>query len=557
MSFNHLPSLPYKGLTIIISNPSRFDVNELLSGNSGNFFNSECLRPGMNKYQCHVLDLESFNYLGRRYLKDTKCVLCLGAKAQAEVMGVKTTLGENRGSPLYKDGIVHLSSYLYQDCYDLQDHEGRLNPLLNGEISDDATKDDSEGDTNAASEKSRHGRTARSNWQFWLKKDTKKAVRIAKDGGKLRLPVEPIYHIYCSSSEIIQTLNSYENTELFIDIETDSALNITCFGFSFGKEGPIYVVPCIRYAYILAYDNLGSIFRELCRAMSRNITVAHNGAGFDFLVFPFKYRLPFGKRLADTLVMGHRAFPEVEKSLGHAISLHTDLPYHKDEGVFEPQNESQERDLWSYNGKDVFGMREVYYAILSYADTVPGLRASIDQANASIRPYITAVLQGIRYRKDIIQQTLLDNDKRMMYLLRLLEAAVGSDILKEIRSKGSKSSMPSSSSQCVKYFHGICGYPVVGYGKPSKKDNKRKPSLNEKNFYKLAIKVGDINPVIDIVLAYRTLAKQSSMLQFNEYPGLIKLPTHNNETTNTNEQPYIHNNQPETSTLDNTRSYTN
>ncbi len=522
MSFNHLPTLDYLGLTIVVSQASRFDVKGLLGGNSGTWFAGECLRPEMNQRQCHILDVESWNYVGCRYLKDTHCVLCLGARAQAEVMGVTTTLGEQRGSPLWRNGIAHLSSFLYQDAFDLQDYETRLNPLLNGELLDDATKDsdDSEKDTNAASEKSRHGRTSRNNFRFWLLRDTKKAVRIAKEGGKLRLPDEPTYNIYASSQEIINILTSYKDTELHLDIETDSELNITCFGFTFGNQlTSIYVVPCIRYNYALAYDNLGSIFRALCRAMSANTTVAYNGSGFDFLVFPFKYRLPFGHCLADPMVMHHRCFPEVEKSLGHSISNFTDLPYHKDEGVFEPQNESQERSLWEYNGKDVFSMREVYYAILEYAKGVPGLEASIAQANASIRPYVIAMLQGMRYRKDIIEDTLRENDRRMNHLLRILEAAVGKDILKEVRGAG-KSAMPSSSTQCVKYFHNICGYPVVGYGKASKKDGRRKPSLNEKNFYKLAIKIGDINPVVDVVLAYRSLAKESSMLKFREWPGL-------------------------------------
>lgn len=530
----HAAPLTYKGLTIILSNPSRFDTDKLLSGNSGAWFNEECLRPSTNRNQCDIWSVDTFNKADRKFRDGTAVCLLLGSRAQKEIGGLTDrTLHEQRGSPYYlANGLVGISSYLPQDCFDLQDYESRLNPLLNGDSSDGSIGDNDiesseEADVNQASEKSRHGRTARANWKFWLQRDTRKAVRIALEGGKLRLPSEPEYIIYPAAEDIINELLKYENEDLFLDIETDSELNITCFGFTFGKNNPVFVVPAITYNYTLAYDWTGRIFHALCKAMVKNRTVAHNGSGFDFLVFPFKYRLPFGRSLGDTLIMHHRCFPEVEKSLGHGISNFTDLPYHKDEGVFEPQSEAQQRALWQYNGKDVFGMRELYYNILAYADSKPGLRNSINQANSSIYPYVMAMLQGMRYRTDIVRDTLAYNDRMMMHYLRMVEACIGKQLVVEIRGKG-KSSLPPSSTQCVKYFHGLCGYKVMGYGKPSIKDGKRKPSLNEKNFHKLAIwlKEQDIyHPLIDIVLSYRQTAKESSMLKFNSWPGLTDKQT--------------------------------
>lgn len=528
---HHEPTLTYKGLTIILSNPSRFDTAKLLSGNSGAWFAEECLRPETNRFQCDIWSVDSFNKADRKFKDGTKVCLLLGARAQKEIGGLTDrTLHEQRGSPYsLSNGMVAISSYLPQDTFDLQDYENKLNPLLNGSLDssdgnslgDDSDNSDDK-EVNQASEKSRHGRTARSNWRFWLQRDTKKAVRIALEGGHLRLPPEPEYVIYPSAEDVINELTRYKNEDLFLDIETDSNLNITCFGFTFGRSNSIFVVPLITYHYVLAYDWNGRILRALSIAMAKNRTIAHNGSGFDFLVFPFKYRLPFGESLGDTLIMHHRCFPEVEKSLGHGISNFTDLAYHKDEGVFEPQSEQQQKQLWAYNGKDVFGMRELYYGILNYANSRPGLRASIDQANSSIYPYVLAMLQGMRYRTDIVTQTLAHNDRMMMHLLRMVEACIGKDMVMEMRAKG-KSSLPSSSTQCVKYFHGVCGYKVMGYGKPSVKDGKRKPSLNEKNFHKLAIWLKEQNiyhPLIDIVLQYRQTAKESSMLKFNSWPGL-------------------------------------
>lgn len=514
---HHPPKLDYKGLTIIMSQGSRFDVSQLLSGNAGSWFCNEVMRPAMNRFQCDIYDLEEFIKIGRRLREGTKCVLLFGQKAQQSILQVDTTIGEQRGSPIVRDGIAYISSFTPQDCFDPIDFETRLNPALNGtsNFDDGLTVTDGEAEADGDDDqlgKSRHGRTSRANFRFWLEKDTRKAIRICKEGWVETS--EPEYKIYPSSSEVIEVLNSYENTDLFLDIETDIELNITCFGFSFGESSPVYVVPLIRYNYTLAYSNVGAILRALLRAIQRNCTIAHNGAGFDFFVLAYIYRLPIGKVVYDTMIAMHRCFPEVEKSLGHCISLFTNLPYHKDEGILNPQNERQEESLWKYNGKDVFAMREVKKEIEAYSKTVKGLPESIRQACSSIRPYLTTTLQGIRFRQDKVTSILTNNDRKLTLILRLIEAALGKDLTREVKGT-SKKGLPGSNTQCVRYFHDVCGYPVVGRSKKT-----RKPSLDEKNMLKLALKAQ--NPVIDLVLLYRGIAKESGSLKFLPWDGLKK-----------------------------------
>lgn len=522
--FYHQAKLTYQGCTIILSNASRFDTTELLSGNSGLWFTQKVLRDnGVNRYQLDICDLEGFNRTGRKLREGTRVCLLLGEQAQRSVTGVDTTLGEQRGSPIIRDGIVYISSYPPVECFDLVNHESRLNPRLNGELPapEGYTNEEDDGE-DEGNGKTRHGKTARGNYRFWLTRDVSKALRILKHG--MQVHQEPEYNIYPSSQEVIDSLTNHSNEDFYLDIETDSDLNITCFGYSFGNESMVYVVPLLRYDYSPAYSNLGAIMRALCKAMHSNTTVSHNGSGFDWFVIPFKYGIPFGRSLYDTMVAAHRCYPEIEKSLGHVISLYTDLPYHKDEGIFEPQSREQEQKLWMYNGKDVYAMREVKKGITKYASTVVGLPESIEQANASIRPYLTTTLQGIRYNESEVESLLKINDRILNGLLRLCTAAVGSDILEELRGNG-KSSLLGSPDQCVKYFHGLCGYPVVSYGKV-RKDGTRRPSLDEKNFLKLVQKLTDKgieNPVVDLVLGYRGVAKESSMLKFEPWPGIKQL----------------------------------
>lgn len=515
--FFHQSKLEYKGLTIVLSQPSRFDTAQLLAGNSGSWFCNEVMRPPMNRFQCNIYDVDAFNKQGRKLVDNTKVVLLLGARAQKEIGGKETTLGEQRGSPWVKDGIVYISSFLPVDAFDPIDFETRLNPALNGTggNSDDGLTI-TDGDAEASEDddqlgKSRHGRTSRANYRFWLEKDTRKAIHICKEGWSETS--EPEYKIYPNTAEIIEELNSHTNEDFFLDIETDTELNITCFGFTFGYDKPIYVVPLIRYDYSSAYFTRGAIMQALCRAMDKNTTIAHNGSGFDFFVLAYVYHLPV-KLVYDTMIAMHRCFPEVEKSLGHCISLFTTLPYHKDEGILNPQNERQEESLWKYNGKDVFAMREVKKGIDAYSHRIAGLSQSIAQAQSSIRPYLTTTLQGIRFRQDKVTSILSTNDRKLTLILRLIEAALGKDLTREVKST-SKKGLPGSNTQCVRYFHDVCGYPVVGRSKKT-----RKPSLDEKNMLKLALKAQ--NPVIDLVLLYRGIAKESGSLKFLPWDGLKK-----------------------------------
>lgn len=508
---NHQPpSLPYSGLTIILSNPSRFDCDngKLLTATGGSYFKNECLYPnGINIFQCDVRTFDCNN----SYLPDTHCILALGEKAQQQIGGVETTLGEQRGSPIFNSsGPTIISSYLPQDTQDMKDHEGEFNPLLNGS----SYEGDEDGD-----EKSRHGKTSRKNWAFWLKKDVEKACILVKNKGSLPKDydrTETTYEIYPTAQEVIGALLSVKNNLLFFDIETDPALNITCFAFAFNLQ-TCYVVPLLRFDYTLAYSPLFTckILQALALSIRNNTLAAHNGAGFDYFVLAHKYRIPIGRKVYDTMLAQNRIYPEAEKSLGHSISLPWMWePYHKDEGNFAYRNRDQELQLWKYCGKDVSSLVRLHLAQTNYSNSDRGLKDSIQEVNSYVRPYLICMLQGIRYDETIRTSIMDENDRLMNQYLRMLEVCIGKQNLEKIRGSG-KSGMPGSSKQCCRYFHDILNYPVQGRSKET-----NQASLDAKSFYKLTLalkQLGIYNPVIDIVLAYRTLAKESGSLKFKPW----------------------------------------
>lgn len=342
-------------------------------------------------------------------------------------------------------------------------------------------------------------------------KDTEKVKQILLHG----LPEEPAPEIitYPRLEVVIDLLLKTKNEYLYFDVEVDSDLNIFCFALSF-NTGPVYSIPLLLPDYSMAYTGLHFLLQALAIAIRDNTLVSHNGCNFDFFVLAYKYRIAIYK-VYDTLVANHRIFTEIEKSLGHCISLWTWLQFHKDLGDV-PYNQTYAQQTWHYCGLDVYSMRLVHRGQMAYAAKRPGLIESIQQANDSIKPYLITSLTGIRFDEQLRQAKLQENDRLMMQYLRMLEILIGKENLKDIRGKG-KSSMPSSNPQCIKYFHDLLGYPVVAKGK-EKKDGTRNASLGKKAMFKLRLKHD--NPVIDIILAYRETMKESGALKFTPWPGV-------------------------------------
>lgn len=507
------PKLPYKGLTIIMSRPSRNDSADLLSSNGGYFFKQEALRPEINIMQCETRLKDDNSPL----LPNTKVILLLGNEAfQQWTDNTKDlSLGEARGSIFYYQSIPCIPSFSPQDAVDIKDYESQFN-AAEGEAS--SVSDDSDSADDAMESKSRKGKTRRPNYSFWLKADTKKALRILANDGAVPEPLyKPIYKIYPDLDECIDVLRNTKGKYLYMDIETPitdvlKEKVILCKAFSFGINEPIYVVPYLDHNYKPAYDGMEKLLLAFAVAYRDNTVIAWNGAQFDYLVEALNYKLPI-VRAYDAMLAQHRIFPEPEKSLGHATSLATYEPFHKDESDFRYNTPERCQSLWKYCGKDVYTMVLIHNWQTQYAKTIPGLTQSIQQVMDSIRPYLTITLQGLRFDEQKRAAMISENDRLMNHYLKWLDYLISPEWIKKIRGTG-KSALPTSNKQCCEYFHKILDYPVVARGKMTKKGT-RNPSLAKSALYKLRLK--QENPTIDICLAYRNKAHDSSQLTFQPW----------------------------------------
>lgn len=511
------PRLKYSGLTIVLSNPSRFDTINLLSGNGGHLLNEHCLRPEYNVMQCDVRLAEDTT----PFLEGTKCILCLGEFALHTLVPESrdNSLGEVRGSVYYWNNIPVVASFFPQDAVDMRNHEAANNPLSKDYTVDDENEDD-ENSTEDFDSVKRHGRTKRSNYAFWLRQDVARCKHILQFG----IPIsqeQPVYKTYPNSNEVIDVLMSNKDRWLYFDIETDyEEQSLQCFSFSFDGR-VVYNVPVLDYNYKPAYSRLSHILRALAFAIRDNTIVSHNGANFDFFVLGWKYRIPV-YRCYDTMVAHHRCWPDVDKSLGHAVSHLTWELFHKDEDSQGYMSQAQMDKRLAYCGKDVRTMALVHKAIETHAKKIPGLQHSIDTANASIVPYLTATLQGIQYNERKFAEICKENDALMTQYLRIINILIGPKSLPEVKAsvKGKAKGFPGSNTQCCHYFHEMLGYTVVARSKKT-----GKPSLGKKAMFKLALQ--HANPVIQFVLAYRTLAKEYGTLKF------IPFRDNNNQIINT------------------------
>jgi hypothetical protein len=487
---------------VVLSNPSRRDVKagKLLTGYAGNFFWSNCLRE-LKAQEC---DIRTADTIEEDLLPNTRVILLLGEYA-FHFWGGKNyhnySIHEQRGYLLTieKWPACHvIASYFPQDCMDVIDFEAKYNPESKSshQSLDKEEQDDLE-------VKSRKGRTNRANYRFWLKEDCKKVKKFLlmskEELAKVPSTENCHYEIYPKASEAIAILMETKGKSLYIDIETDSNYNILCFSFSFVLD-IIYTIPLYRYDYCLGYpkEEWSRIIQALVVAMRDNEVVAHN-AMFDLFILAWKYRLPVGRKVYDTMLAHHRCWPEAEKSLGHAIS-HLTLKerYHKDEGIFQPKNAEQEWSLWEYNAKDVSSMILVREALDARAEKYPELKGSIEQGNSMVYPYLVCTMQGIKYNEEKVAKLLEENDIKMNFYLKCLELLVGMEFL------------PTSPKQCHDYFFHMMKYKIQD------RSDTGNPSWSEVALRKLILTLnthGIKNPVADFCLAYRRLKKESGTLE--------------------------------------------
>lgn len=387
------------------------------------------------------------------------------------------TLSSQRGFVWHLGAQKIVATFWPQDCVDLQDYE-------TGDDEADQAPGNSKDDAP----------TSRKNYRFWFMRDCAKLFNTPG-------PVPEFTYTLLDNTQAAQELSCLTGSTIYFDIESHPDSNtLTCFSWA-ANDGPVRTV--------LVYDYKGQLtpgatqlMRALAQALSRNKFVIHNSS-FDLLFLALFCGVPAGPDVEDTMLMGHRIFPEAEKSLAHAISLWVNAPYHKSEGgTWNPRSWAQQDQLLRYNAKDVATLRAVHQAQWDYARTLgdQGLIDSLLQVNASIFPYLYASFHGMPFNVMKMLAYRRRHSAAADQLQRLITAMAGSAL------------NPNSPAQMGRYFIDGHGYDVLD------RTDTGAPKVDESILYRYLIRYK--NPIIRAILKWKRADKVAGVLGFKYFTGM-------------------------------------
>jgi hypothetical protein len=456
---------------IVLPRASRFDhANSAILSGPARRLVDETL--GADNYDvCYAADY-------RRDSPHTHVILT--GQDSSEVWFPGKPLNAARGYVLHAGARRIISTFWPQDCVDIKDYESHI---------DEIEEDQGTGKDSAP--------TRRGNYRFWFKRDCEKVFRP---------PVLRHGHSYCpiDASRGAQLLQSARDKLLYFDIETHpDTETLQCFSFAI-DNGPVYTCGVYDWNGCLR-EGAVALVAALSRAFSRNKVVIHN-ASFDLLFLAMYHGIPFGTDIEDTMLIGHRIWPEAEKSLAHDISLYTNLPFHKDEGgTWHPRNHQQYDKLLRYNAKDVYALREVYLGQRDYirqSTVSAGLMASVSQVNDSIFPYLYTSLHGLPINPMALINHTHDCDIRAAQYRRITSTLAGYDL------------NPGSSQQLGQYFTEGMRYPVLD------RTETGNVKADETILYKYLLK--HRNPLVSVILKYKRARKVLGELGLRTWQPLMK-----------------------------------
>jgi len=154
----------------------------------------------------------------------------------------------------------------------------------------------------------------------------------------------------------------------------------------------------------------------------------------------------------DTMVAQQVACPDFKKNLGFITSIHTELPFHKDEGK---DWDGVWQNRWAYNAKDSLVCRIALKSQLKDLEEQGNL-VTYDRQRGIIEPLVFLQEHGVKADVDWIRKKSLELEVEIHRKREELDELAGQEL------------NPNSPKQLKEYFHGKLGYtPYKNKGKIS------------------------------------------------------------------------------------------
>lgn len=468
-------------LTVIYGGLSRYDKAQNppvpFAGNAGELFIERTFR----QLPPTIVDLRVVDTpdIIKPYVQNTRFLL-LGEAAQKQFFPGETNLLKQRGIVQLLNGRPAIATFHPIDCYDFK--------------AIDLENFENEGDEDEKEESKDVGPTSRINYLHWAMLDYRKLMTL-----QWPLPVSPPdYPIICPPVDFaVNWLTNRKNEDVIIDIETrrqDHSLD--CIGFR--ASGQTVVVPFYGPDNRLYYGPYGTarIFRALLTLFTnKTIRIVGHNLGFDLSVLCFRYGLPLPPSLHDTMLAMHREFPQLEKSLSHALSLYTTATRNHKGDIAVNVSTDNFRRLLAYNANDVLWTERILESQRFRATSNDSLRESVETANSILRCTLLMTFTGIRIdsaaRDQQIALAMLQQEQYTRCLHILTQ---------------NPDFNPASPPQCAALLYTKLKYPI------KETTETGAPATGTKILLKLQVE--QPNPIIPLIIAAREAAKAASMLRF-------------------------------------------
>jgi len=469
-------------LTIIYGGLSRYDLAQkpprMFSGAAGDLFQQRTFDVPELKPGCLDIRLTGTPDMQRPFYSKTRFLL-LGVEALKWLMPDEPNLMKHRGFVLTgPNNCPAIATFHPIECYDFKATDF---------IEDD---DDEEGD-----EAKDVGPTSRLNYLFWALLDYRKLISLPwpLPGYRADSPL-----IAPNANFVVGWLNSIQpNAYVTIDIETrrqDHSLD--CVGLR--SAGSTVVVPFYSYTGGLHYGHVDTarIYRALYQLfLRRDVTIVGHNLSFDLSVLCWRYQLPLPRKLYDTLLAQHREYPQLEKSLSHALSLYTYATRnHKGDIALNVSYANFQR-LLGYNANDVLWTARIMEEQHRRHATDEPLARAVATANRILYCTLLMSFTGIAIDVGRRDEQVSVEQSRADALTKVLRVLTENPTFN-----------PASPNQCAALLYTKLMYPI------DERTKTGAPSTGVKTLYKLQLK--QPNPIIPFIIHAREAAKAASMLRF-------------------------------------------
>ncbi len=250
-------------------------------------------------------------------------------------------------------------------------------------------------------------------------------------------------------------------------------------------EGYVDGMSCVTYsdaedyAFIVPWNSLSDpdrkrvllaidkFHKSSCKKILQN-------SQYDNFVFSYTYKSFIRNIRHDTMLASWELYPELPKALATQLSLHTDIPYYKDDRSSEVPS-----TLHTYCCTDGVGTFELAKIQQRVLETKPDANRHFAFNMALLPGIMYLQLRGIHYWKDKAYEHLCKTRLELAELQKQLEEVVNferTDIIEKMKEHGNfdpgkvpqlKEFNPASPKQCCHFLYDVKKYPKQ-FSKPTK-----------------------------------------------------------------------------------------